>query len=556
MTEKTGSSVPVQLGDLKKRIADLENRITRLEKTAAYEKADTKGGLPIQFEHTESIRSGQDRQANSTIESHIGEYGMAWIGNIVLLFGILFLTQYLQNNSMLFISLVVGFVSVGLVYLAGYFTRTTLPYMSRLFYYNGHLLLYIQVLRVSLLKESMIITNPILGHSLVLLVLISLLYLAYRRDSLILAVLTWIMMGATAVTSGQTHFMLPLMVGISGTAILFTIRKQWWTGLIISIFLVYLIFLDWILGNPIAGGSFVIRTDHQMGHLYLYACAVAYSLLALLPASERVTLNQLQSAIVLNGISFSFIIGIAAPAFFSENFAVHFGVIASFCILFSVWLKTRGTWNTIAAMYALYSFVALSITIAGIYHFPLAFFLLAIQSLLVVSLALWFRSRFMIVMNTILFTGLLITYVVSAEPLNTTNFSFALVALITARIINWKKERLEIRTELIRNIFLLTGAIMVLFSLHEAVPANFVTLSWTLAALVFFLLSVIIRNMKYRWLAITTMVITVFYLFIVDLSNIGLGYRIIALMFISIISLGISIFYSRRLKQKKQEELE
>ena len=52
------------------------------------------------------------------------------------------------------------------------------------------------------------------------------------------------------------------------------------------------------------------------------------------------------------------------------------------------------------------------------------------------------------------------------------------------------------------------------------------------------------------------MVITVFYLFIVDLSNISLGYRIIALMFIAVISLGISIFYSRRLKHKKQEEMQ
>lgn len=556
MTEKTGSSSTAQLGDLKKKVADLENRITRLEKVAAFENNYAGGRLSSEHDQTATRISETAQSKNVTIESHIGEYGMAWMGNIVLLFGILFLTQYLQNNDHLILSLIVGFFSVGLVYLAGYFTRTSLPYMSMLFNYNGHLLLYIQVMRICLFKASMIITNPILSHTLVLLVLLSFLYLAYRRNSQVLAVLTWIMIGVTAVTNGQTHFMLPLMVGISCTAILFTIRKQWWPGLMISMFLVYLIFLDWILGNPLTGGPFEIRTNHQMGHLYLYTCAVAYSLLALRPASERVTLNQLQPAIVLNGISFSFIIAIAAPAFFSENFALHFGVIASFCILFSVWLKTRGSWKTIAAMYALYSFVALSITIAGIYHFPLAFFLLAIQSLLVVSLALWFRSRFMVVMNTILFTGLLITYVITAEPLNTTNFSFALVALITARIINWKKERLEIRTELIRNVFLLTGAIMVLFSLHEAVPANFVTLSWTLAALVFFLLSVLIRNMKYRWLAITTMVITVFYLFIVDLSNISLGYRIIALMFISIISLGISIYYSRRLKQKKQEELE
>ena len=280
---------------------------------------------------------------------------------------------------------------------------------------------------------------------------------------------------------------------------------------------------------------------------------MAYSFLALLPKSEQTKQNQLQPSIILNGLGFSMIIAIAVPAFFSGNYQIYFGLIAAFCILYSIWLQVRGSWNTIAAMYALYSFVALSITIAGIYHFPLAFFLLSVQSLLVVSMALWFRSRFMVIMNTLLFAGLLITYVVSADPIHSINFSFALVALVTARILNWKKQRLEIRTELIRNIFLFTGAIMVLFSLHEAVPQNFITLSWTLSAVVFFILSVLIRNVKYRWLAIITMVVTVFYLFIVDLSNISLGYRVIALMFIAAISLGISIFYSRRQKSKKEE---
>ena len=94
---------------------------------------------------------------------------------------------------------------------------------------------------------------------------------------------------------------------------------------------------------------------------------------------------------------------------------------------------------------------------------------------------------------------------------------------------------------------------MVLYSLHNAVSAQFVTLSWALSALLFFLLSVLMHNKKYRWLAIITMLVTVFYLFIVDLKNISLGYRIVALMFIALIALGISIFYARRQKKGKED---
>jgi len=362
------------------------------------------------------------------------------------------------------------------------------------------------------------------------------------------------MASVTAIASGYTHFMLSLMLGMSLCSIFLARSKGWWVGLVISIFLVYSIFLVWILGNPFLGKSIGFITEHQMGYLYLFACALAYSFLGLLPKSEHLPHNQPLNAILLNGIGFSFIFTLMVLSFFSGNYSVYFGLIAAFCIVYSVVLEIRGTWNSIAAMYAIYCFVALSISIAGIYHFPLGFFLLSIQSLLVVIVALWFRSRFMVIMNTILFAGLLIAYLVTDESLDSINFSFSLVALVTARILNWKKQRLEIRTELIRNIFLFSGAAMLLFSLHEVVPPNFVTLSWTLAAMVFFILSVVIRNMKYRWLAISTMVVTVFYLFIVDLSNISLGYRIVALMFIASISLGISIFYSNRQKGKKDQD--
>ncbi len=541
------------LDHLKQKIDDLEKRISRLEEASTTPQYYRTGLFRYQDSPARETASEKPASGEHSMESRVGEYGMAWMGNVVLLFGILFLSQFLQNNQKEFISLLFGMVSVGLVYLLGHFTRNSLPYMSRLFVYNGHLLLYIQAMRICLLPGSQILENSFLDHAVILAVLLFLIYLAYRNSSQILAVIIWLMMVMTGIVEGSTHFMLIMMLGISVSAIWFTIRKGWWTGLWISIFLSYFLYLMWILGNPFMSKSFEIISVHHFGHFYLFACALAYSLLALLPVSEMNSLNRVNPAIVLNGIGFSFLFTVTILAFFTENYFQYFGLIAVFCIGYSIWLQLRGAWKNIAGMYALYSFVALSISLAGIAHFPLAFLLLSIQSLLVVIVALWFRSRFMVIMNTILFVGLLIAYFIMGDILHVTNFSFALVALVTARILNWQKQRLEIRTELIRNIFLFIGAVMVLFSLHEAVPPHFVTLSWTLSALLFFILSVAIRNMKYRWLAIITMVITVFYLFIVDLSNISLGYRIIALMFIAAISLGISIFYSRRQKSKKDE---
>jgi hypothetical protein len=152
-------------------------------------------------------------------------------------------------------------------------------------------------------------------------------------------------------------------------------------------------------------------------------------------------------------------------------------------------------------------------------------------------------------MNSLLFLTILIIYLSSSKYINGVNYSFALVSLVSARIINWKKSRLQIKTDLIRNLYLFEGFIMVLYALFHSVPPQFVTLSWTMAALLYFLLSFILKNVKYRYMALGTMISTAFYLFIVDLARIEVVYRVLAFLFLAIISIGISIYYTNRMKK-------
>jgi hypothetical protein len=540
-----------RLVQLQVRIKELEERVAILEAGAEKQEEGSYVRIFSKQSATHQASEGVEENQNESVEFRIGEYGMAWLGNIVLLFGILFLTQFLRIREQEFLSVALGILSVASVYLAGYYTRRSIPYLSRLFGFNGHIMLFMIAMQVYLLPGNRLIDNAVVGEGIVLVVIISMLYLAYRKESQVLAVISWIMAVVAAIASNSTHLMLSLMVGMAWSAVFFTVRYHWWTALIISIVLVYSTFLVWILGDPFVTHNTQVISSHQFSYLYLFACAMAYTFLATQPRSERFKESLLNGAILLNGLGFSTILVISVLAFFSDSYFLLFGVIAACCMGFSVWLQTRGIWDRIAALYALYGFIALSICVAGAFQFPNAFLPLALQSMLVVSVALWFRSRFIVVMNTLLFAGLLITYLALPGNLNSINFTFALVALLTARILNWKKQRLEIRTELIRNVYLVAGASMLLYSLHEIVPAHFVSLSWVLTAVVFFLLSLLLHNIKYRWLAIATMVVTVFYVFIVDLKSISLGYRIIALMLISIISLGISIFYSRRLRESK-----
>ena len=60
---------------------------------------------------------------------------------------------------------------------------------------------------------------------------------------------------------------------------------------------------------------------------------------------------------------------------------------------------------------------------------------------------------------------------------------------------------------------MIEGFFMMLFALLHAVPKQFVTFSWTMAALLYFLISLILKNVKYRYMALGTMICSAFYLF-------------------------------------------
>jgi uncharacterized membrane protein len=168
-------------------------------------------------------------------------------------------------------------------------------------------------------------------------------------------------------------------------------------------------------------------------------------------------------------------------------------------------------------------------------------------------MALWFRSKVIVVMNTFLFLILLIVYLSTAHSLNSANFAFALVSLVTARTVNWQKARLEIKTELLRNTNLLMGFFMMLYALFRAVPQNYVTLSWAIAAGLYFLLSFAMKNIKYRYLALGTLAATVLHLFIMDMARVEILYRVIAFLFVAMVSIALSMYYTRRRKRKAEE---
>jgi hypothetical protein len=287
-------------------------------------------------------------------------------------------------------------------------------------------------------------------------------------------------------------------------------------------------------------------------NLFFIGSGFTFSLLALIQKKEEIPNDFLTASVVWNGLGFSSVFAIITVTYLSKNYVPAFSAISIFCLIFSVILQSRSNLKIMASMYALYGFLGMSVVFYGILLFPSAYMLFSIQSLLVVSMALWFRSRFIVVMNTILFMVLLAFYLSDKTSYNSINFSFMLVAFITARVINWKKERLNIKTELIRNTYLLAGFIMTLVAFYHAFPASYITVSWILAAMLFFLLSRLLRNIKYRWLAIAALVSSGIKLIFADLSDLDIGFRVLIFLLLAIISITVSVLYTKFLIRKKE----
>jgi hypothetical protein len=134
---------------------------------------------------------------------------------------------------------------------------------------------------------------------------------------------------------------------------------------------------------------------------------------------------------------------------------------------------------------------------------------------------------------------------VFAKDIGISSLSFGLVALLSARIMNWQKNRLELKTELMRNLYLISAFFTIPYSLYFNIPKGYISLSWMGVAIFYYIISVVLRNKKYRWMALFTIVITVIYILIIGVAQLEPVYRIISFIVIGLILLITSIIYTR-----------
>ena len=539
-----------ELDKIRVQLNSMELRIRRLESTWAYSEAGKtiNRGEPAQKVEQATaadVQTGEDKG----LESQIGRFGLAWMGNIVLLFGITFLTQYLMNLGHQLLSAILGYIAAAAIYLLSDYIKKTNIHLSFMFMMNAQVLLFYVTLRLHFFTDDPLLSNMTFSVFLLLLIVALQVYLSIRNNSQAFAALALFFLIAAALMSDSTLFIPPLVIIAAAGSVFYLRRFKWKPLFIITIILAYTCFLVWMIGDPFMGHPVKLITERYLSLLCLLSLGAVYSIVLLFRNEDASSDDYLIGVTLTNGFFFTFLLLFVVVSFFSKDYVTLFAGITITCLVYSIILHSKSSWNFASAFYALYGFMAMSIALYGLVGLPKVYLLLSVQSLLVVSMALWFRNKLIVIMNSLLFMTILAIYLFSSKTSDGVNFSFALVALISARIINWQSSRLKIQTDLIRNFYMIAGFIMVLYALIHAVPGQFVTLSWTMAALVYFLISILLKNVKYRYMALGTMICAAFYLFIVDLAKIEIVYRVLALLFLAAISIGISIYYTNRSKK-------
>ena len=206
------------------------------------------------------------------------------------------------------------------------------------------------------------------------------------------------------------------------------------------------------------------------------------------------------------------------------------------------WVRERSRFATF--VYSMTGYGALSMALIKANAVPDMFVWLSAQSLLVVTTAIWFRSRFIIVANFLIYLAVVAGYMILVQRETGISLVFVLVALTSARILNWQKDRLELKTELMRNAYLTSAFIVFPYALYHLVPGAWVALSWVGIALFYYLMTFLTKSRKYRWLGHNTLLLAVVYVLVMGIGKLQGTQRIVSFLVLGTVLLVVSLVFT------------
>ena len=292
------------------------------------------------------------------------------------------------------------------------------------------------------------------------------------------------------------------------------------------------------------GNELKIISDLPLNLLFILIYNVIYSL------SFQIDKNYEENLVSGTGIFINTALGyglfLLITILSSPSNAQLYNLFASIIFLvFAITFFTKKESRMATFFYAMTGYGALSIAIILQFNKPDYFLWLCWQSILVISTAVWFRSKFIIVANFFIYLLIFLAFLVITGTTGGISLSFGIASLLSARILNWRKDRLELKTEQMRNAYLLTALLIIPYSLYHLFPSGLVAIAWIVVAILYYLLSIILKNIKYRWMSLATFLLTVLYVFVIGITSSETSYKILSFLVLGAALIILSVIYAR-----------
>jgi hypothetical protein len=517
------------------RLAQVEARLSRLEDYLQLDAGE--GGAPS----PEASRRREDE-----LEFKVGQNWFATVGILVLVIGAAFTLSLPYAGLPAAAPSLIGCGAAAGLFLVARAWRRTFELVSGNLRGAAMVLLYFSTLRLCYFGDRHALDPGALpGQALLVSAVAVNMALAIRWKSPWLAAIALATAYATALAVGSAWFVLVSVAASAAVSVIVGRACRWPVFTFLGIALTYSTYLLWAIGDPLLGRPFGVVAGPAASLGFLLACAtvLAAGTWGRRPGAPEDSVSNLCALFNCAAAYGLFLVhGLVsfAPLFVAANAGASAVFLA---IAVAFWARERSRVATF--VYAMTGYLALSFAIIRASDVPQVFIWLSLQSVVVVATAIWFQSRFIVVANFLIYAVIVIAYMALARVETGISLAFGLVALGTARLLNWKKDRLELKTELMRNAYLASALLIFPYALYHLVPGAYIGLAWVGVALLYYGMNLVVRNRKYRWMGHATLLFTALYLVVVGINRLEPLYRNLSFLVVGSVLVIISLVFTR-----------
>ena len=543
------SSNDVSGKEILRHLQAIESRISQIE--------DYLDLHPVHSEEEaaeDEIIKKKKSDSDEELEFRIGQFWFAKLGIFAFLVGWLIANTLPFETMHPVIPVIIGLAAGLITIVSAISFKNKFPHLSGWVLGSGFAIVYIAVLRMHYFSPSPLISQ-----------IVPVIIIAYIVSiALILSGINW---KSQYITSfGLTLGYLSALLSDSSALIFITITllafesfylkiKHSWNGLFnFTIVVSYLVHLMWFINNPLIGNQLELQLGEPINLAFILIYQIIFSLAFFNDKKYDEYLPTAISILLTTSIGYGLFLLITILSAPASGPVYHLAASIIF-IGFAILFFTKKSSRIATFYYAMTGYAALSVAIILQFNKPDFFIWLSWQSVIVVSTAVWFRSKFIVVANFVIFLLIFLTFLVLSGTTSGISLSFGIVALLSARILNWQKDRLELKTEQMRNAYLLTALLIIPYSLYHMMPSGYVAFSWIGVAILYYIFSLLLKNAKYRYMSLATFLLTVVYVFILGITSQEVVFKILSFLVLGAALVIISIGYARsRNKSAKAKE--